>query len=55
MKFANKVNGLIVGFKGIDFDEVNNLEMLVMERLLPFDYRGFEVEKRELFFDVLYF
>ena len=52
MKFANKINGLIVGFKRIDFDEVNNWEMLVMERLLPLDYRGFEVEKRELWFDV---
>jgi serine/threonine protein kinase len=51
MKFANTVNGLVVGF--IRLDELNeDTEMLVMERLFPMDYRAFEYEKRELLLDV---
>jgi serine/threonine protein kinase len=52
MKFANAVNGLVVKFIRLDFYEPGLSEMLVMERLYPLDYRGYEVEKRELFFDV---
>ena len=52
MKFANNINSLVVKFIRLDFDEINNWDMLVMERLMPMDYRGFEVEKRELWFDV---
>jgi serine/threonine protein kinase len=52
MKFANKVNSLIVKFVRLDFDEEKKAEMLVMERLYPVDYRAFEVEKRELWLDV---
>ena len=52
MKFANNINSLVVKFIRLDFDETNNWDMLVMERIMPMDYRGFEVEKRELWFDV---
>ncbi|MBX2930310.1 MAG: hypothetical protein KF781_00025 [Chitinophagaceae bacterium] len=52
MKYANSINGLVVKFIRIDFDETNNWDMLVMERLLPLDYRSFEVEKREFWLDV---
>jgi serine/threonine protein kinase len=52
MKFANAVNGLVVKFLRIDFDEEKNWEMLVMERLYPMDYRSMEFEKREVIFSV---
>ncbi len=52
MKFANAVNGLVVKFIRLDvFGEEG--EMLVMERLFPWDFRAFEFEKRELMLDVL--
>lgn len=51
MKFANAVNGLVVGF--IRLDEFNeDTEILVMERLFPMDFRAYEFEKRELLLDV---
>ena len=51
MKFANAVNGLVVGF--VRLDELNEeTEILVMERLFPMDYRAFEYEKREILLDV---
>ena len=52
MKFANKINNLICQFIRIDFDEKNKWELLVMERIYPIDYRSYEIEKRELWFDV---
>lgn len=52
MKFANRINGLVCKFIRLDFDETLKAEMLVMERLYPIDYRAYEVEKRELWFDV---
>lgn len=52
MKFANKVNGLVVKFIRLDIDENTNSDMLVMERLYPMDFRAYEVSKRELWFDV---
>jgi serine/threonine protein kinase len=52
MKFANAVNDLVVKFKRLDHDDGTQSEMLVMERLYPLDYRGYEVEKRELMFEV---
>ncbi len=52
MKFANGVNGLVVKFNRLDYDETLQAEMLVMERLYPIDYRAYELEKRELWFDV---
>ena len=48
MKFANAVNELIVKFVRLDYNENLQVEMLVMERLHPMDYRAYEVEIREL-------
>ncbi len=51
MKFANAVNGLVVKFIRLDvFGEEG--EVLVMERLFPWDFRAYEFEKRELMLDV---
>lgn len=52
MKYANRVNGLVCRFVQLDYDEELKAEMLVMERLYPIDYRAYEVERRELWFDV---
>ncbi len=52
MKFANSINDLVVKFKRLDHDEASHSEMLVMERLYPLDYRSYEVEKRELIYEV---
>jgi hypothetical protein len=52
MKFANTINELVVRFIRLDFDEVLQAEMLVMERIYPIDYRAYEVERRELWWDV---
>ncbi len=52
MKFANAVNGLVVKFIRLDFDELNQWDRLVMERLHPLDFRGLEVSKRELLVEV---
>jgi serine/threonine protein kinase len=52
MKFANAINSMIVQFIRLDFDDILQAEMLVMERLYPIDYRAYEVEKRELWLDV---
>jgi serine/threonine protein kinase len=52
MKFANTVNTLVAGFVRLDFDEAMQAEMLVMERIYPIDYRAYEVEKRELWWEV---
>lgn len=51
MKFANAVNDLVVKFQRLE-EFSDDAEMLVMERLYPYDFRAFEYEKRELFFDV---
>lgn len=51
MKFANAINDLVVKFIRLDlFGEEG--ELLVMERLYPWDFRAYEFEKRELLFDV---
>jgi len=52
MKYANRVNGLVVKFLRLDLDENSGSDMLVMERLYPMDYRAFEIGKRELWFSV---
>ncbi len=52
IKFANSVNGLAVHFIRLDFDETLQAEMLVMERIYPIDYRAYEVEKRQLWWEV---
>jgi serine/threonine protein kinase len=52
MKYANKINNLIVKF--IRLDELNDeAEVLVMERLFPMDFRAYEHEKRELWLDLM--
>lgn len=51
MKFANKINDVVVRFIRIDIDNGN--EVLVMERLKPIDFRAFEVEVREVMFGIL--
>src|SRR5436853_3102610 len=52
MKFANNINGLVVKFLRLDIDKDSDSDMLVMERLYPMDFRAYEFEKRELWFDV---
>ena len=52
MKFSNSVNDLVTKFIRLDFQEDLQVEMLVMERIKPIDYRAFEVEILELWFDV---
>lgn len=52
MKFANRINNLVVKFIRLDIDAETGNEMLVMERLYPMDFRAFETGKRELWFDV---
>ncbi len=52
MKFANKVNGLVVRFLRLDINEELDADMLVMERLYPLDYRAYEYERRLLWIDV---
>lgn len=52
MQFANSVNTLVAKFIRLDFDETLQAEILVMERIQPIDYRSYEVEVRQLWFDV---
>lgn len=52
MKFANGINGLVVNFIRLDFNEELNAEMLVMERLRPMDFRAYEAHIRALWLDV---
>ena len=52
MQYANNINGLVVQFIRLDYNEVLQAEMLVMERLYPIDYRAYEIEKRELWLEV---
>lgn len=54
MKFANTINDLVVKFIRLDYNEELEAEMLVMERIHPIDFRAYEVEIRELWFDVFY-
>ena len=52
MKFANDINDLVVRFIKLDYSEDLEAEMLVMERIRPIDYRAYEIERRELWYDV---
>ena len=52
MKYANTINDLVVKFIRLDYNESLQAEMLIMERIKPFDFRSFEVEVRELWLDV---
>jgi serine/threonine protein kinase len=52
MKYANAINDLVAKFIRLDFQEDLQAQMLVMERIRPIDYRAYEVEIRQLWFDV---
>jgi serine/threonine protein kinase len=52
MQYANAINNLVAKFIRLDFNETLQAEMLVMERIQPIDYRSYEVEIREIWFDV---
>ncbi len=52
MKFANTINDLAVKFIRLDFNEAEQWDILVMERIYPIDFRSYEVEKRELWLSV---
>jgi serine/threonine protein kinase len=52
MQFANSVNSLISKFIRLEFNEAIQSEMLVMERIYPIDFRSYEIEIRELWYDV---
>ena len=52
LKIANGINNLLVWFTRLDYDEVNDWDMLIMERLYPLDFRSLEISKRELLLDV---
>lgn len=52
MKFANQINRLVVQFVRLDeYDE--QTEMLVMERIYPIDFRAYEYERRQLWFELM--
>lgn len=52
MKFANSINNLVAKFIRLEYNEELSAEMLVMERIQPIDYRAYEFEIRELWFDM---
>lgn len=52
MKFANGINGLVSKLIRLEYNESIKVEMLVMERIKPIDYRAYEVEVRQLWLDV---
>lgn len=52
MKFANNINDLVVKFQRLEKNEALNANMLVMERIYPIDFRAYEIEMREIWFDV---
>jgi hypothetical protein len=52
MKFANSINELVVKFQRLEKNENLDANMLVMERIFPIDFRSYEVEMREIWFDV---
>jgi serine/threonine protein kinase len=52
LQFANGINDLVVKFIRLDYNLEIKTEMLVMERLYPMDFRAFEVEIREMWYEV---
>jgi serine/threonine protein kinase len=52
MVYANTVNGLMVKFIRLEYNDDLAAEMLVMERLKPLDFRAYEVEIRQLWWSV---
>ena len=52
MRRANTVNNLVVRFIRLEYNADLKSDMLVMERIYPFDFRAYEVEMREIWLDV---
>lgn len=52
MRYANDINNLLAKFIRLDFNIDLDVEMLVMERIYPIDFRAYEIEIRELWLDV---
>jgi serine/threonine protein kinase len=52
MRAANGINELVVQFIRLERNEALQSNMLVMERVYAIDFRSFEVEMREIWFDV---
>lgn len=52
MQFSNTVNNLVVKFVRLDYNEILQAEMLVMERIHPIDFRAYETEIRQLWLDI---
>ena len=50
MKYANKINDLVVKFIRIDIE--NDNQILIMERLNIFEPRSFEIETREVMYRI---
>jgi serine/threonine protein kinase len=46
------VNDLVVKFRRLDVNEELDVDMLVMERLYPIDFRAYEYERKLLWLDV---
>lgn len=52
MQFSNTVNNLVVKFVRLDYNEILQAEMLVMEWIHPIDFRAYETEIRQLWLDI---
>ena len=52
LQYANAINNLVARFIRLDFQEELKADMLVMERIYAIDFRTYEVEKRELWYEV---
>lgn len=52
MRFANGINNLVARFIRLARNDTLQANMLVMERIYALDFRSFEVEMREIWFDV---
>jgi hypothetical protein len=51
MQYANDINDLVVKWVRTDFAEEWEADILVMERLYAWDYRSYEVGKRQLWLE----
>ena len=51
MRFANEANDLVLKFNRLEMNAALGADMLVMERVYPVDFRAYEVEMREIWFD----
>ncbi len=51
MRYANNINSLVCKFHRLGYDEENKWDMLIMERIHAFEFRSFEIGKREILFE----